>query len=107
METTQKVLEAVLALAARVEGIGEQLDRIERCIRNEAEPIAREWTPAEIAGQVGRAALTVREWARLGKIPSRTDSRGRRWISDATAQLIFLRRGLPPEEELAGVGAAA
>jgi streptogramin lyase len=106
METNQ-ILEAVNGLAGLVRQLSEQLDRIDRRLVAEAEPIEREWTPAEVAAQVGRAALTVREWARLGKIPSRTDSRGRRWISDATAQAIFRFRGLPPAEDLAALGAAA
>lgn len=59
--------------------------------------------PAEISQKVDRAPLTVREWARLGKIPSEKDSRGRRWIADDVAHLIFRYQGLPPEEELASL----
>lgn len=78
----------------------ERLRRIEEKLGTQVEPEERFWAPEEIARKVGRAPLTVREWARLKKIPSRKDSHGRRWISDQIARLIFRYQGLPPEEEL-------
>jgi hypothetical protein len=99
----ERLLQQLSAIYDRIERFGEQLDRVERRIGGEAVQEERWWTPAEVAQRVGRAALTVREWARLGKIPSKTDGRGRRWISDEVAQLIFRYQGLPPEEELSSL----
>jgi len=90
------------ALALLVE-ISQRVQRIEELLGSPSEPRERWWTPDEIARKVDRAALTVREWARLRKIPSKKDSRGRRWISDPVAQAIFRYQGLPPEEEFSAL----
>ncbi|KKM21767.1 hypothetical protein LCGC14_1632100 [marine sediment metagenome] len=83
--------------------ISERLTRIEERLGADSEPTERCWAPDEVAKRVDRAALTIREWARLDKIPSKRDSRGRRWIADEVAQLIFQYQGLPPEEELSSL----
>jgi hypothetical protein len=83
--------------------MSDRMCRIENMLGAKAEPEERWWTPDEVAKKVERVPLTVREWARLGKIPSKKDSRGRRWISDGVAQLIFQYQGLPPEEELSSL----
>jgi len=80
--------------------MSERLGRIEARLGADSQPEERWWTPDEVAKKVERAPLTVREWARLKKIPSRKDGRGRRWISDPVAKMIFRYQGLPPEEDL-------
>jgi hypothetical protein len=78
----------------------EKLNRMEIRI---GQPIAEpkhEWTPEELAKETGRKPFTVREWARNDRIPSRKDSRGRRWINDEIAQKIIAYGGLPPQDEL-------
>ncbi len=77
-----------------------RLDRLEQRIGQPAQDPKREWTPDELAKQVNRAAFTIREWCRLNRIPSRVDSKGRRWISDEIAQKVIAYGGLPAREEL-------
>ena len=83
--------------------MSERLQRIEGMLAGGSEAAEKRWTPNEIARKVDRAPLTVRKWARLKKIPSEKDSRGRRWIADDVAHLIFRYQGLPPEEELSSL----
>ena len=92
-ELAEKILAILTTLSARME-------RIEAIVCGDEKPEDRWWSPEEVAKKVERAPLTVREWARLDKIPSKKDSRGRRWISDEVAQLIFRYQGLPPAEDL-------
>ena len=96
-----KVVALLTGLSQEISRLGEQLGRIEKRLPGDAQPEERWWSPHEVASEVERTDLTVREWARKGRIPSRTDSRGRRWISDKVAKLIFRYQGLPPAEALA------
>jgi hypothetical protein len=87
-------------IVALLEGLGEKIDRLEQKIGQSPPESKREWTPDEIAKETGRTPYTVREWARTGKVPSRKDTRGRRWISDEIAQKIIAYGGLPPHDEI-------
>jgi hypothetical protein len=98
---TEKVIALLTDLSQEFLRLREQLGRIEKKLAGGTEPEERWWSPHEIARVVERADLTIREWARKGQIPSRKDSRGRRWVSDKVAQLIFRYQGLPPAEGLA------
>ena len=60
----------------------------------------KDWTPDDLAKETGRKPYTVREWARLGRVPSRKDTKGRVWITDEIARKIIAYGGLPPKESL-------
>jgi hypothetical protein len=60
----------------------------------------REWSVNELTKEVDRTPFTIREWCRKGQIPSRADSKGRRWISDDIARKVIAYGGLPPKEEI-------
>ena len=79
----------------------EKLNGLEQKVGQPATEPKREWTPEELAKETGRKPYTVREWARTGRVPSRKDTRGRRWISDEIARKIVAYGGLPPQDELA------
>jgi hypothetical protein len=92
-------------LLGLLELLNEKLDRLEQ---KTVQPVAqskREWTPDELAKETGRKPYTVREWTRLGRVPSRKDTRGRRWISDEIAKKIIAYGGLPPQDVFATVPA--
>lgn len=87
----QAVVEAVKALMLPV------IERLDRLESKQAAP-KREYTPDEVAKVVERAPFTVREWARLKRIKSRRDARGRVYIPHEEYERIVQYRGLPPAD---------
>lgn len=63
--------------------------------------VRKDWySVAEVAAQLGRAAFTVREWARKGRISARKRACGRgrylSWEISGEAVLFYLNHGLLP-----------
>ncbi len=103
LDKTAQAVALLVDMSERIHQIDGRTSRIEEMLQATSEADEKWWTPAEIARKVDRADLTVREWARLDKIPSKKDSRGRRWIASDVAELIFRYQGLPPEEALSSL----
>jgi Helix-turn-helix domain len=83
----------------------ERLDRIEQAIlRLTGKPQEKEWyTPAEAAGVLGRAAYTIREWARHRRIKASKRRCGRgnakEWMISGDELRRIKNEGLLPLAE--------
>jgi ribosome-binding protein aMBF1 (putative translation factor) len=87
-------------IVGMLEILMEKIDRLEQRVGHPEAEQKKEWTPEELAQKTGRKPFTVREWARNGRVPSRKDMNGRRWINDEIARKIIAYGGLPPKGEL-------
>ena len=89
------------AVAAGVR-LQERLDRIESLLTHLVErQQTKEWyTTDELAGLVGKAEFTVREWCRLGRIRAAKRQSGRgaypAWVISHEELLRYQKEGLRP-----------
>jgi len=83
--------------------IDERLDRIERLLSTLVEQKSvKEWySVEEVAGRLGKACFTVREWARQGRISAqkRSYKRGKsaEWMISHAELVRVQNEGLLPE----------
>ena len=83
-------------------GLRERLDRIESMLAVLVErQTVREWyTTEQVAGLVGKAEFTVREWCRHGRLRAEKRASGRgaypAWVISHAELLRYQREGLLP-----------
>ena len=83
-------------------GLRERLDRIESMLAVLVErQTVREWyTTEQVAGLVGKAEFTVREWCRHGRLRAEKRASGRgaypAWVISHPELLRYQREGLLP-----------